>query len=59
MYGKKEGIEEKVIATANNFLISDDREEIYQAVLLIMNCAIHLDGKKQATYFTEDQVIKV
>lgn len=58
MYGKKEGIENEVISTANNFLISDHRNEVYQAVLLIMNCAINLDGKKQATYFEDDQVIR-
>ena len=52
MKGNIEGIEEKVkflfqvIDTANKFLVSESSEEIQQAVLLIMNCTINLDGKK-------------
>ena len=59
MAGKKEGIQEKVIDTANKFLVSDSREEVQQAVLLIMNCTINLDGKKQATYYENDLILKV
>ncbi|KAL4510611.1 hypothetical protein ABPG72_004765 [Tetrahymena utriculariae] len=56
--GKEEGIQLKVINTANNFLDSPINEEKKYSVVLIMNCSIHLDGKKQCTYVDDDNLIR-
>lgn len=57
--GKQEAIDEQVIETANNFLKSNNPEEVHYAVVLIMNCTIHLDGKKQCVEYRDHIVIKV
>lgn len=57
--GKQEAIDERVIETANTFLQSTNPEEVHYAVVLIMNCTIHLDGKKQCVDYRDHIVIKV
>jgi hypothetical protein len=57
--GKQEAIEERVIETANNFLKQNNPEEVHYAVVLIMNCTIHLEGKKQCVEYRDNIVIKV
>ncbi|EGR27544.1 hypothetical protein IMG5_194070 [Ichthyophthirius multifiliis] len=58
MEGKQEGIDLYIINTASNFLDSHIQEERKYSSILIMNCSIHLDGKKQCTYVKNDEIIK-
>ncbi|KRX00211.1 Armadillo-type fold [Pseudocohnilembus persalinus] len=55
--GKEEIINHKVIDTASKYLESEEIKEIQYAVILIMNAAIHLEGKKQCTYVKNDFII--
>ena len=48
-----------MILTANNYLESSNHLEVILAVTTIMNCVIHLDGKKQITELNDDFAIKV
>jgi hypothetical protein len=57
--GKQEGIEELIIPTASEFLDSPITEESQFSTILIMNCTIHLDGKKQCVHVEEDRIILV
>jgi len=44
--GKEEAIKENAIKIANRYLDSPLDNEPYFATILIMNCAINLEGKK-------------
>ena len=48
--GKEECIKERVILSAEKFLTSDHKEEVANAVSLIMFSASHLLGKKECIY---------
>lgn len=56
--GKAEGIEEKIIFVACNFLHSKVFEEVKFAVMTLMSCTILLEGKEQCTNFLDQQIIK-
>lgn len=47
----------KIIETSSNFLDSKEELEMKYSVILIMNCAIHLDGKKQCVHIENDKII--
>jgi hypothetical protein len=53
--GKEEAIAEKVILHAWKFLDSEDIKTSFNASHVLMNCTIHLDGKKQATECEDDK----
>ncbi|KAM3136015.1 hypothetical protein pb186bvf_011820 [Paramecium bursaria] len=56
--GKIEAIRENAIRTASSQLDSPHEKEQYFATVLIMNCAINLDGKKQCVHVTNDEIIQ-
>lgn len=49
----------KIILTASEFLDSPILAESWYSTILVMNCTIHLDGKKQCVHVEEDKIINV
>ena len=49
----------QIIATAGEFLDSPIVSESWYSTILIMNCAIHLEGKKQCVHVEDDKIISV
>ncbi|CAD8171232.1 unnamed protein product [Paramecium pentaurelia] len=56
--GKEEAINENAINIANRYLDSPLQEEAYFATILIMNCTINLEGKKQCVHVENDEIIQ-
>jgi len=57
--GKQEAIDLKLIDTVSKFLTSGKELEVRYSVVFFMFCSIHLEGKKQCTFFEEDSIIVV
>lgn len=55
--GKEEAIRESAIRIANQYLDSPLERESYFATILLMNCAINLEGKKQCVHVPNDEII--
>jgi hypothetical protein len=49
----------QIILTASEFLDSPILGESWHSTILVMNCTIHLDGKKQCVHIEEDKIITV